>query len=114
MHGILTDITRVTQLIKRSQSLVKAKWSLQFCKISVTNTLPFQTNAAHTLTSFFKIRLNIILGTRWRSWMRHCVTSRKVAGVIDLILPHYARRVDSASNKNEYPEYFLRIKAAGA
>ena len=32
-----------------------------------------------------------IKGTRWRSWMRHCATSRKVAGsipdgVIDIIL----------------------------
>ena len=31
-------------------------------------------------------------GTRWRSWLTHCATSRKVAGsvpdcVIDIILP---------------------------
>ena len=31
-------------------------------------------------------------GTQWRSWLRHCATSRKVAGsipegVIDMILP---------------------------
>ena len=29
-------------------------------------------------------------GTRWRSWLRHCATSRKVAGSItdtDIILP---------------------------
>ena len=37
----------------------------------------------------------------------HCATSRKVAGsipnfVIDIILP-----VDSAFNRNEFPEYFL-------
>ena len=41
-------------------------------------------------------------GTRWRSWLRHCAKSRKVAGsipdgVIDIIL-----RVDSASNRNKY------------
>ena len=33
-----------------------------------------------------------ICGTRWRSWLRHCATNRKVAGsipdgVIDIILP---------------------------
>ena len=28
--------------------------------------------------------------------------------------PHYGPGVDSASNKNEYQEYFLRVKAAGA
>jgi len=37
------------------------------------------------------------MGTRWRSWLRHCATSRKVAGsipdgvigifIIDIILP---------------------------
>jgi hypothetical protein len=27
---------------------------------------------------------------------------------------HYGRGVDSASNRNEYQEYFLGIKAAGA
>ena len=33
-------------------------------------------------------------GTRWRSWLRHCATSRKVAGSIP-------------DNTNEYHEYFL-------
>jgi len=28
--------------------------------------------------------------------------------------PHYGPGVDSASNKNEYQEYFLWVKAAGA
>jgi hypothetical protein len=28
--------------------------------------------------------------------------------------PQYGPRVDSASNRNEYQEYFLRVKAAGA
>jgi hypothetical protein len=29
-------------------------------------------------------------------------------------LPHYGPGVDSASNRNEYQEYFLGVKAAGA
>jgi hypothetical protein len=29
------------------------------------------------------------------------------------IIPHYDPRVDSASNRNEYQEYFLGVKAAG-
>jgi hypothetical protein len=34
---------------------------------------------------------------------------------IDIILPvHYDSVVDSASNRNEYQEYFLGVKAAGA
>jgi len=28
--------------------------------------------------------------------------------------PHYGTGVDSASNRNEYQEYFLGVKAAGA
>jgi len=28
--------------------------------------------------------------------------------------PHYGFGVDSASNRNEYQEYFLGVKAAGA
>ena len=64
-------------------------------------------------------------GTRWRSWLRHCATSRKVAvsipdGVIGIFHLHHSFRpsygpwVDSASNRNEYQEYFLGVKAAGA
>ena len=63
-------------------------------------------------------------GTRWLSWLRHCATSRKVAGSIsDGVIgifhwqsfrPHYGPGVDSPSNRNEYQEYLLEVKAAGA
>jgi len=54
-----------------------------------------------------------------------CATNRKVdgsipAGVsgifIDIksIRSHYGSGVDSASNRNEYQEHFLGVKAAGA
>jgi len=42
------------------------------------------------------------------------------AGVSDFFIDiksfrsHYGPGVDSASNRNEYQEYFLRVKAAGA
>ena len=60
-----------------------------------------------------------------RSWLRHCATSRKVAGsipdgVIGIFHWHnpsgrtMALGVDSASNRNEYQEYFLGVKAAVA
>jgi len=47
--------------------------------------------------------------------LRHCATSRKVAGSIPggvffiniSFGPHYGPGVDSASNRNEYQEYFL-------
>ena len=56
----------------------------------------------------------------WCSLLRNCATIPKVAGsipdgVIDIILPAaYGPGVDSASNGNEYQEYFLGVKAAGA
>jgi len=33
---------------------------------------------------------------------------------IDILFPHYGPDVDSASKRNEYQEYFLGVKAAGA
>jgi len=67
----------------------------------------------------------VILGTAVAQWLRCCATNRKVdgsipAGVsgsfIDLksLRSHYGPGVDSASNRNEYQEYFLGVKAAGA
>ena len=56
---------------------------------------------------------------RWRNWLSHCATSWKVADSIpDSVIgifpwhnrPHYGPGVDSASNRNEYQEYFLRGK----
>ena len=58
-------------------------------------------------------------------WLRRCATNRKVAGLnpagvsgfliaIKSFRSHYGPGVDSASNKNEYQEYFLGVKATGA
>jgi len=64
-------------------------------------------------------------GTPVAQWLRCCVTNRKVAGsipagvsgfFIDIkyFRSHCGPGVDSASNRNEYQEYFLGVKAAGA
>ena len=64
-------------------------------------------------------------GTAVAEWLRCCATNRKVAGSIaagdtgffidmDAFWSHYGPGVDSASNRNEYQEYFLGVKAAGA
>ena len=64
-------------------------------------------------------------GTAVAQWLRCCATNRKVAGsiaagvsgfFIDIksFRSHYGPGVDSASNRNEYQEYFLGVKAAGA
>jgi len=58
-------------------------------------------------------------------WLRCCATNRKVVGsipagvggfFIDIksIQSHCGPGVDSACNRNEYQEYFLGVKAAGA
>ena len=57
-------------------------------------------------------------------WLRCCATNRKVAGsipagvsgfFIDIksFRSHYGPGVDSSSNRNEYQEYFLGVRAAG-
>ena len=58
-------------------------------------------------------------------WLRCCATNRKVAGSISAgvsgfsidiksFRSHYGPGVDSASNRNEYQEFFLVVRAAGA
>ena len=66
-----------------------------------------------------------VWGSAVAHWLRCCATNRKVdgsvpAGVIEYFIDiksfrsHYGPGVDSASNINEYQEYFLRVNAAGA
>ena len=43
--------------------------------------------------------------SRWCHWILSLTQSFR---------PHYGPGVDSASNRNEYQEYFLGVKAAGA
>ena len=63
--------------------------------------------------------------SRVAQWLRCCATNRKAVGsipagvtgfFIDIksFRSHYGPGVDSASNRNEYQEYFLGVKAAGA
>ena len=65
------------------------------------------------------------LGTAVAQWLRCCATNRKVAGSIPAgvsrfffdiksFRSHYGPEVDSASNRNEYQEYYVGVKAAGA
>jgi len=43
--------------------------------------------------------------SRWCHWIFSFTSSFR---------PHYGPGIDSASNRNEYQEYFLGVKAAGA
>ena len=60
-----------------------------------------------------------------RQWLRCCAKNRKVAGSIPASVSgffidiksfrsHYGPGVELASNRNEYQEYFLGVKPAGA
>ena len=70
-------------------------------------------------------QIHKLMGTAVAQWLRCCATKRKVAGsipagVIGFFIDiksfrsHYGPGVDSDSNRNEYRENFLGIKAAGA
>ena len=64
-------------------------------------------------------------GTAVAQWLRCCATNQKVPGLIPTGVSefsidikyfqlHCGPGVDSASNRNEYQEYFLGVKEAGA
>ena len=70
----------------------------------------------------YKVKYSKTVRDRGRvaQWLRCCATDRKVAGSIPAgvsgflndvksFRSHYGPGVDSASNRNEYQEYFLRL-----
>ena len=77
----------------------------------------------------FLIHIKLLLledeETAAAQWLRCCATNRKIAGLIPAgvsgffidiksFRSHYGPGVDSSSNRNEYQEYFLGVKEAGA
>ena len=80
----------------------------------------------HTRFKQQKFRLYTYrVGTAVARWLTCCATNRKVADSIPASVSgffidiksfrsHYGPGVDSASNRNEYHEYLLGVKAAGA
>ena len=57
---------------------------------------------------------NISRGTAVAQWLRCCAGVSGFFIDIKSFRSHYGPGVDSASNRNEYQEYFLGVKAAGA
>ena len=81
----------------------------------------FSLNVNARINNYYFLRS----GTAVAQWLRCCATNRKVAGSIPASVSGFLidiksfrslcdPRVDSASNRNEYQEYFLGVKAAGA
>jgi len=69
--------------------------------------------------------IKLMVGTPVAQWLRCCATNPKVAGsipagvigfFIDMksLRSHYGRGINPASNRNEYQEHFLGVKAASA
>jgi hypothetical protein len=58
-----------------------------------------------------------VWGTQWYSWKVSGSIPDGITGIFlltETFQPHYGPGVDSASNRNEYQEYFLGVKADGA
>ena len=73
----------------------------------------------------YYITMLALTRTAVAQWLRCCATNRKVAGSIPAVVSgffidikffqsHCGPGVDSASNRNEYQEYFLVVKAVSA
>jgi len=101
-------------------------------KFRFSSTITFAFNKGFSTSTLANSKLFILLQLRnyfeetaVAQWLRCCATNRKVAGSIPAgvsgfyvdiksFRTHYGTEVDPASNRNEYREYFLGVKAAGA
>jgi len=91
------------------------------CSLSLTSVLDGLSGQRHALASLLP---GVTLYLSYRDtavaqWLRYCATNRKVAGSIPagvswFFIDMKSFRSHSASNKNEYEEHFLGVKAAGA
>jgi hypothetical protein len=94
-----------------------------FCYFSLHVPYRFELSPSVVLsTLFISCRLTVFIywsGTAVAQWLRCCATNRKVpgsipAGVSEFFIDIKSFRSDSTSNRNEYQEYFLGVKVAGA
>ena len=106
---------------------MKSVWPVLMCIIPAGLKIRRFTNILYKdeLSNLrFLLLLQLYEGTPVAQWLRYCATNRKVAdsipaGVSGFVIyiisfrSHYGPGVDSASNRNEYQEYFLGVKAAG-
>jgi len=118
-------------------TIFKNTWHIASRGVTTIHTTKRVQTEFHVIFSCFLLgvryetdRKILSVCTRYRrtavaQWLRCCVTNRKDAGsipagvsefFIDIksFRSHYGPGVDSASNRNEYQEYFLGVKTAGA
>jgi hypothetical protein len=66
-----------------SSSVISKRHYLAYRNTFILDSHAFQFMSNVTLKlPIFDVSLCICGGTRWRSWLRHCATNRKVAGLI--------------------------------
>ena len=73
-HRNLTNFDRLHDVLGTTWFWRKWLW--------LTDTKLTQCSVCRTLGSRFSSYCAVKWGTRWRSWLRHCATSRKTAGSI--------------------------------
>ena len=122
LHSAATLLPKSTSVFFESYELWREiQWHLLYFQLwNLLNENQYVLKLSFTAFLIF-YNLYYVGGARWRGWLRPYATSRKVAGSIpdDVIgifqwhIPSGRTMVDSASNRNEYQEYFLRVKAAG-
>jgi hypothetical protein len=93
--------------------------SLLFHSLSAGLLFPYipQILILQSYNVLFMYLIGTRVGTRWHSRLGHCATSLMVVGsILDSAIGifQYGPGVDSTCNRNEYQEYFLGLKAAGA
>jgi len=105
---------------------IVSKFAASTSKASDEHVLVMWTEQKEQNFSFHRSCKNCIdhllyWDTRWCSWLRYWATRLKAAGFIpdgvtenqtQSFRPHYGPGVDSASNRNEYQEYILRVKGS--
>ena len=113
--------TKFCELVSRPSNPTDIEITFQ---AAVKHTKKHRLNVQKIQSQNYLVHCNTTT-TTVAQWLRCCATNRKVAGSIPAgvsgffidvksLRSHYGPWVDSASNRNEYQEYFLRVKAAGA
>jgi len=104
-------------------------WLLYYLKTFITKKikelLPIEIQYFNNHKCIFETTIKSLSFNAVAQWLRCCAPNRNVAGSIPADVSEffiniksfrsrYGPGVYSASNRNEYQEYFLGVKAAGA
>ena len=81
--------------------------------VAFIHTVSGQIYAPAALSQRKRPAVPIDWGTPVAQWLRCCATNRKVAGSIPAGVSGFFIDINS-SNRNEYQEYLLGVKATGA